>query len=135
MIIKISKRDIRNDVVKKIEEISGDDIFLCYQCGKCSSGCASAYSMDILPNKVMHLLQIGKVEEVLNSKSIWVCAACMTCSVRCPKGIDIASIMESSRQIILRKNINYTRLPLEDKEDIKILPTIALVANLRKLTG
>ena len=135
MIIKISKRDIRNDVVKKIEEISGDDIFLCYQCGKCSSGCPSAYSMDILPNKVMHLLQIGKVEEVLNSKSIWVCAACMTCSVRCPKGIDIASIMESSRQIILRKNINYTRLPLEDKEDIKILPTIALVANLRKLTG
>ena len=135
MIIKISQRDIRNDAVKKIEEISGEDLFLCYQCGKCSSGCPSAYAMDILPNKVMHLLQLGKVEQVLNSKSIWVCAACMTCSVRCPKGIDIASIMEASRQIVLRKNINYTKLPLEDKEDIKILPTIALVANLRKLTG
>ncbi len=135
MVIRISGNKIRNKDVKKIEEISDDNVFLCYQCGKCSSGCPSGALMDILPNRVMHLLQIGEVERVLNSKSIWICAACMTCSVRCPKGIDIAAIMEAARQMVLRKNINYTKLPLEDKEDIKILPTIALVANFRKLTG
>ncbi len=31
---------------------------------------------------------------VLNSRTISVCAACETCSTRCPQGIDIARIMD-----------------------------------------
>lgn len=90
--------------------------------------------MDLLPNQVMNLLQLGKVDKVTSSKTIWVCAACFTCSVRCPKGIDIARVLEAARTLVLRQNIDYTQLPLSE-EEAKVVPTIALVSNFRKLTA
>ena len=77
----------------------------CYQCGKCTAGCPIAEYMDLTPNKIMHLVQLGLVEEAIKSKSIWLCATCSTCSVRCPKGLDIAHEMESLRILAKHKGI------------------------------
>jgi len=77
----------------------------CYQCGKCTAGCPTAQYMDLAPTRIMRLVQLGLVDEALKSKSIWLCATCSTCSVRCPKGIDIAHEMESLRIIAKRKGI------------------------------
>jgi len=77
----------------------------CYQCGKCTAGCPTAEYMDLAPNKIMHLVQLGLVEEALKSNSIWLCATCSTCSVRCPKGLDIAHEMESLRILAKEKGI------------------------------
>lgn len=77
----------------------------CYQCGKCSGGCPVAEQMDIMPRQVMRLLQLGLVEEALHSKAIWLCAGCDTCSTRCPKGVDIAKVMETLR--IMAKERGY----------------------------
>ena len=77
----------------------------CYQCGKCTAGCPIAEYMDLAPNKIMHLVQLGLVDEALKSNSIWLCATCSTCSVRCPKGLDIAHEMESLRILAKYKGI------------------------------
>ncbi len=37
--------------------------------------------------------------KVLAANSIWLCASCHTCSVRCPNSIDIAKVMDTLRSI------------------------------------
>lgn len=69
----------------------------CYQCGKCSAGCPMASGMDAGPREVVHMLQLGLVEDALRAKSPWICAQCMTCSSRCPQQIDVAELMRAVR--------------------------------------
>lgn len=80
-----------------VERESGQKIFRCYQCGKCTAGCPAAYTMDLTPRQIMRAVQFGLKEEVLKSNTIWVCLHCQTCSARCPQEIDVAKVMESLR--------------------------------------
>ena len=133
MRIRISAATLRNELVERVEEYSGQDVLACYQCGKCSAGCPMISSLDFLPNQVIRLVQLGRVQEVVNSKTIWMCASCYTCSERCPKGVDLAKVMEALRLLLLRSNRNY--IDLEELEIEDNLPQMALVSNLRKTTG
>ncbi len=76
----------------------GINVFSCYQCLKCSTGCPLSEYMDFYPHQVMKKLQMGEEERLLASRTVWLCASCITCSVRCPRGIDIAEVMDSLRR-------------------------------------
>jgi heterodisulfide reductase subunit C len=80
-----------------VESQSRQQVLHCYQCGKCTAGCPSAYAMDLGPRRAMRAVQLGLKDEILASSTIWLCLQCQTCSARCPAGIDIASVMESLR--------------------------------------
>jgi heterodisulfide reductase subunit B len=84
----------RTDLAEEIQERSGENVFLCYQCKKCTSGCPVAAYFDLLPHQVLRACQFGQADLVLHSRTISICAACETCSTRCPQGIDIARIMD-----------------------------------------
>jgi len=88
-----------NDFLSYVQSYTGENITSCYQCGKCSAGCPTAYAMDITPRQVMRGIQLGLKNEILRSRAIWLCISCQTCSVRCPREIDIARIMECLRLI------------------------------------
>ncbi len=135
MRINISRSKIKDDFVAKVEEISGQNLLACYQCGKCSAGCPAVSEMDILPNQIIRYAQLGLKEELLESKSIWICASCFTCNARCPKGINIAEVIEALRQILLRKredHVHVEKLSDSEKGDV---PPIAIISNLRKFTS
>ncbi len=135
MRINISRNNIKDPFIKKVEELSGQNLLACYQCGKCSAGCPSVSQMDILPNQVIRLAQLGFKDELLKSKSIWVCASCMTCNTRCPKGINVAEVFEAIRQILLRQrqdHLQIEKLTYKEKEDV---PPIALISSFRKFTS
>jgi heterodisulfide reductase subunit C2 len=70
----------------------------CVQCGRCSSGCPVAFESPDTPRKVLRFLQIGRAEEVSRSPFPWLCATCQACTVRCPRGVDVAGIMLSLRR-------------------------------------
>lgn len=80
-----------------VENRSGQKVFNCYQCGKCSAGCPADYVMDLGPRQIMRAIQLGLKEEILASSTIWLCISCETCTARCPAKIDIARVMESLR--------------------------------------
>ncbi|UCF11838.1 MAG: 4Fe-4S dicluster domain-containing protein [Thermoplasmatales archaeon] len=133
MRIKLSRNDAQNSIIKKVENISEQNISACYQCGKCSAGCPMVTLMDLLPNQIIRLVQLGQINDVLKSKTIWLCASCFACTARCPKGVDLAKVMEALRLLLLRKSTNYVE---PSKLDIdENLPQIALVSNFRKMTG
>jgi len=114
----ISRQTIRSPFVAKVEELSGQNLLACYQCGKCSAGCPAISQMDLLPNQVIRYAQLGFTDELINSKTIWICASCLTCNIRCPKGINIAEIMEALRQVLLRQrkdHVDINKLTKEQK--------------------
>ncbi|MBI4768386.1 MAG: 4Fe-4S dicluster domain-containing protein [Deltaproteobacteria bacterium] len=80
------------------------DLFACYQCGKCSNGCPVTFAMDILPHQLIRMLQLGLTEEVLGSKTIWVCSSCETCYTRCPNEIEIPKLMDNLKEEVLKKS-------------------------------
>ena len=135
MRINISRKKIKSSFVGKVEEISGQNLLACYQCGKCSAGCPAVSEMDILPNQIIRYAQLGFKDELLQSKSIWICASCFTCNSRCPKGINIAEVIEAIRQILLRKredHLKIEKLSDSEKEDV---PPIAMISSMRKFTS
>jgi len=117
-----------------IAELSGVTVTRCEQCGICSSACPLVSGMDITPAEMMRTVQLGQ-ESVLDTKTIWVCASCFTCTVRCPRGLDPSKVAEALRQIRLRKAINRIDIMHIPADEMARLPQIALVSAFRKLTG
>ena len=88
--------DRRHPLAQAVEQETDSNLYLCYQCVKCSSGCPVAEYMDLLPHQVMRSIQFND-EEVLKANTAWICAACVTCTTRCPQGIDVAGVMDVLR--------------------------------------
>lgn len=131
--IRLSGERIRGELVRKIEELSGQNLLACNQCGKCSAGCPAAAVMDLLPNQVIRYAQFG-LEEVLAVNSIWVCAACQTCYARCPHGVDLPRVMEALRVIALEQQGDRLRPQELDPQQVAELPQLAVVGGFRKFT-
>lgn len=135
MTVDISPDRIRGEFAARVAEISGQSVLLCYQCGMCSGGCPMTFAMDLLPRQVMRLVQLGLPEGLEDSETPWLCASCLTCSVRCPRGIDVARVMEAIRQLSLRKNVDHIDVSQLPPERLGGLPQIALVSGFRKFTS
>jgi heterodisulfide reductase subunit C len=133
--LKPESGNIGGELLAKVEEISGEKVFRCMQCGSCAAGCPMHDRMDISPNQVWKLLQMGEVERVRDSRTIWACFSCYTCGVRCPKGIDLAKVMEALRLLLLRKRRDYADGNKIPEETLGEVPPIALISCLRKLSG
>ena len=119
---------------EEIENISGIDPKLCYSCGTCSSGCPIVEMMDSSPAATVRRIALDD-ETVLEENTIWLCAACYTCDVRCPRGLKISAIMEAARTILLRERSDHIR-PEHLKEEVYAdTPPITLIAAFRKYTS
>jgi len=84
---------------------SGQNVNLCYQCRKCAAGCPVSYEMDYKPAELIHAIRLGMDDLVLNSKTMWLCASCETCTTRCPQDVDVAKVMDAVKITALRKKI------------------------------
>jgi heterodisulfide reductase subunit B len=85
---------ISANLARRIKEELGENVYLCYQCVKCTSGCPLADFFDWQPNQVMRALQLGQEDIALQSQTPWLCASCQTCTTRCPQGLNISAIMD-----------------------------------------
>lgn len=136
MAIEISDRTVRKEFIEKVVELSGQDIYKCFQCGTCGGGCPMSAHMDQVPRRVMRLTQLGQKERVEELNTCWTCASCHTCTVSCPRGIDLARVMEAIRQLILREsNEDFLDPSSLGEKILKEIPQIALVSAFRKLTS
>jgi len=137
MRLKLSGEAIRDDLVERVEELSGQNLSACYQCGKCSAGCPVVEEMDVVPSEVIRLLQLGQVESALETKTIWICASCLQCASRCPKGVEFSSICDALRAILLRRRLSSPRVDADELAPVMVsdAPQMGVVGALKKLNG
>jgi len=135
MTIHILLRTLEEPALKKVADISGENVYSCMQCGTCSSVCPMVEEMDVTPRQAMLLLQHGQAEVLAEAKSPWLCASCHTCLVRCPRGIDVPKVMEALRQVILRQNVDRIDPRRISREILEEAPPIAMVSTFRKMTA
>jgi heterodisulfide reductase subunit C len=100
-----SMEKIDSSFLKEAEKRSGEDLSLCYQCLKCTAGCPTAPYMDIRPNNIIRMIQMGRKEAVLGSSAIWLCVYCQTCGTRCPNEIHIGILMDTLREMAVEEGI------------------------------
>ena len=75
-------------------------ILKCFQCGTCTSDCPVArFSDSYRPRTLIHMAQLGLKDRVLKSDTLWLCAACFTCTDRCPQDVEVASVIRVFRNL------------------------------------
>lgn len=95
--------EIKTDLAQRVKDELTQNVYLCYQCMKCTNGCPVGKFFDYQPHQIMRAVQLGLEDIALNSETIWLCASCQTCTTRCPQNLDITAIMEFlSREAIKR---------------------------------
>jgi len=92
-------------LAKEIYFRSGENVYLCFQCQKCSSGCPVNFAMDYTPAQLLDAIRLGEEDLVLSSKTAWLCACCETCTTRCPQELDLAKVMDTVKMIAMERRI------------------------------
>ena len=96
----------RKGFIKEVMKmLGGERILECIQCGSCAGGCPAMFAMDYSPMQIIKMINLGMKEKVLSSSTIWVCSACYTCTVRCPRNVDFTSLMMSLKYMAIRENM------------------------------
>ena len=83
-----------------------EEVMRCFQCGTCTSDCPVArFSETYRPRQIIRMTQLGLRDRVLNSDTLWLCAACFTCTDRCPQDVEVASVIRVLRNLAAEKGI------------------------------
>ena len=120
---------------EQILRMSGVNPKKCMKCGKCSATCPAYDEMEYHPHQFVTMVQKGRIEELMNSKSIYMCLSCFACLERCPRNVEPAKLIEAVRLAVIRQQgMNHMKsddLPAFVNEDDSI-PQQALVSAMRK---
>lgn len=105
--------DLRDAFWKEVKGIpSGERIKNCIQCGTCTGTCPVSYTMDITPRQTVAMFRAGLIDEILKSRTIWICASCYSCTVRCPQDIRVTDLLYALKRLAMEKKIYPDDFPV-----------------------
>ena len=120
---------------ENIKRISGVDARKCMRCGKCTAACPNFEDMEYHPHQFVYFIENGKLDKLLESKSVFKCLSCFACVERCPRQVEPAKLIEAVRLTVIRQQGANHLLPDEIPAAIDDeMPQQALVAAFRKFT-
>ena len=97
----------------KAKGFDAEKLATCLQCGTCSSSCPTYFAMDVPPRQLWRMLTLGLKEDIARSSTFWLCTACNSCTVRCPRGIDVSEAMRYIREWVIRDGVQETPRALQ----------------------
>jgi heterodisulfide reductase subunit D len=95
---------LTTDLAKFIREECGENVYVCYQCERCSSGCPNSAAMRYRPAQMMRLAQFGLEERLITDASLWRCLGCDTCTEHCPHNLSVRRLVEVMRQKVIQEH-------------------------------
>lgn len=104
---RIQSSEIRPEFKYEVAKMhGGEKLMRCFQCGTCTSDCPVArFSETYRPRQIIRMAQLGLKDRVLKSDTIWLCAACFTCTDRCPQDVEVASVIRVLRNMAAEQGI------------------------------
>jgi heterodisulfide reductase subunit C len=108
-----TEHELRAAFLEEIDRIPGGGrLNQCIQCGTCTASCPVSYAMDVTPRQVIGMFRAGAIEELLESRTIWICASCYHCTQRCPSQIQITNLIYALKRIAIDEGIFPKRFPV-----------------------
>lgn len=89
-----------------------ENLFSCMQCGTCSGTCPLSLYMDYTPRRIVNLVRGGFRDDALASQTIWLCASCYSCAVRCPQDIRITDVTYNLKCEAIKRGLYPKRFPI-----------------------
>ena len=122
-----------SDMTEIVKRISGVNPRKCMKCGKCSGTCPAYDEMDYHPHQFVDMVENGRIEELMNSRGIYMCLSCFACLERGPRSVEPAKLIEAVRLAVIRQqDKNHMKVeqipPIVDEN----LPQQAITSALRK---
>lgn len=116
-----------------IKRISGVNPRKCMKCGKCTASCPAYDEMEYHPHQFVDMVESGRIEELMNSRGIYMCLSCFACVERCPRSVEPAKLIEAVRLAVIRQqggdHLKPEQIPgLLDEE----MPQQAITSAFRK---
>jgi heterodisulfide reductase subunit C len=56
-----------------------------------------AAELDLLPNQLMHALDLGLYQEAVGARMVWDCLSCYRCQDACPQGVKVTEVLAELR--------------------------------------
>lgn len=103
------KDGLRDSGSSELREAIQSNVQACMQCGTCTGSCANAFAMDITPRQMWRLVQLGQFEDVLTSKTFFLCSACYYCTLRCPRGLPLTETINALKRLAVAEDIEVFR--------------------------
>ena len=76
----------------------------CISCATCSAACPSSdLGPDVDPRRAVRLLLMGLEEPVMSSRFVWTCTMCGRCTIHCPAGVSMATLVRALRSRHVRE--------------------------------
>lgn len=99
-------KSLSEEFLQHVHKIpSGEKIDQCLQCGTCSASCPASEAMKYPPRKILAALRAGMLDQVFESPTVWLCASCYSCTVRCPAGIPFTEVMYELKRLGIHKGL------------------------------
>ncbi len=103
---ELSGKELGAELLQRIHELpNGKKIDQCIQCGTCSASCPTSGAMEYGPREIIAALRAGMIERVLKSNTVWLCASCYSCAVRCPANIPFTDIMYELKRLGVKHGV------------------------------
>jgi Fe-S oxidoreductase len=102
--------EINPEIREALIEMGAEDIFKCYQCGKCASVCpwfqVGTYEFPIFRlalEAAMGMIAASEDKDELAAEidKIYRCVGCEACRDQCPHGVDIPAIFRAGRRLLV----------------------------------
>jgi heterodisulfide reductase subunit C len=82
----------------------GQSFANCFNCRTCTTVCPvvklfddPAAELDLLPNQLMHALDLGLYQEAVGARMVWDCLSCYRCQDACPQGVKVTEVLAELR--------------------------------------
>ena len=104
--VDVKVKDLGAELLQRVHELpQGKKIDKCIQCGTCSASCPTSGVMEYGPREIIAALRAGMLERVLKSNTVWLCASCYSCAVRCPAKIPFTDVMYELKRLGVKYGI------------------------------
>ena len=100
---------VDSSLLNELKEFGAERAETCIHCGNCTAICSLTSDEDLFPRRMIRLAQLGRKDELLGSKELWLCYNCGNCSETCPQQAEPANFMAAARSYALS---NYSPLKI-----------------------
>jgi heterodisulfide reductase subunit C len=65
--------------------------------------------MDYTPRQLWRMVLTGQAEKIFTSQTFFLCSACYSCSLRCPRGLPLTDAMSALKEIAVTEKLSLFR--------------------------